>query len=511
MKAAALRWRVTVRRVGYAHQGQHWWAKPTLRLGATLTEVLIATLIMSVGIVSVFTLFPISVLRTVQATNRTNAKFVKENASQQVANSPALLTGFTAAGGASPVAGFNNRFQWQALTQYSVGDVVVASIRPGTARPTSFGWFVCTAVTDPNTSNAPGTSDVIEPKWNGAGVTNESEITWQRFTSLGATVSGRYVIDPLGSNIAATDGQTADVVDTFGNKTNQTTGVATPFPPATLPLLRINGSLSTLISAIDNCSGGDSWQQVLQAVPTNVAASSVTFPPSTDLAGIFPAGAALVRPRVVLTSLDGSQTVVRESSGLPAGNVVNWSAAKPLPIRFLPANIGQARIEVFNRRYAWFLTVRNVGAQPEIKCIVTFNRSGNTAEEHAYATNFGNANVDVNNDGVADGIGGNQAVIAWQPGAATGWDPEGTGANAFEPAPLIKAGNWLFDARDASWYRIQSVDATSLSTATPNWAFVTLDQTVRVRTPDDASGPPANAQPIGRCVLMPGIIDVFDF
>jgi type II secretory pathway pseudopilin PulG len=50
------------------------------RSGATLTEVLMSLLIMGLGITSVFTLFPMSVLRSVKATNLTNATLLSQSA-----------------------------------------------------------------------------------------------------------------------------------------------------------------------------------------------------------------------------------------------------------------------------------------------------------------------------------------------------------------------------------------------------------------------------------------------
>ena len=485
------------------------------RVGATLTEVLMAILIMGVGVVSVFTLFPISVLRTIQATNQTNAKFLKENTEEQVAQSPIFLTALTPSGNAapaSPIAGLNYRATWAPQTDYDVNDVVVASVKPGGVLPQPLEWFICTVTSDPNTSNPDGTSDLLEPQWNTAGPTIETEVQWEPASTVFPTipvVGARYVVDPLGLTTAAADGQSAFIVDTFGNRTSTATGLAAALPA---PLLRIHGSLSTPSQAVDFCTHPDSWQQVIEATPFNVAVDSVTFPPTVDLSGI--SGTALVAPRVVLTSSDGRQTAVRRLTSITTPTA-SWSAVTdPLPAGFPLADVGLARIEIFNRRYSWFLTVRNVGAQPEIKCIVTFNRGFNTTEEHAYAANFGNPNIDVDGDMNADSTQGltsaNQVMIAWQPTGAAGFDPEGTGDVTFEPDPLLKAGNWLFDARDASWYRIQSLDNASNASATPQWAVLSLDRTVRIITPDDATGPPAAATPIGRAILMPGIIEIFD-
>ena len=59
--------------------------------GVTLSEVLVSMLIMSVGVVSLATLFPISVLRTAQATQLTHAVFLRNNAEAAVESNLGLL------------------------------------------------------------------------------------------------------------------------------------------------------------------------------------------------------------------------------------------------------------------------------------------------------------------------------------------------------------------------------------------------------------------------------------
>ena len=51
-----------------------------LRPGTTLTEVLMSILIMSIGVVTLATLFPIAILRSVQATQLTNATILRYDA-----------------------------------------------------------------------------------------------------------------------------------------------------------------------------------------------------------------------------------------------------------------------------------------------------------------------------------------------------------------------------------------------------------------------------------------------
>ncbi len=62
------------------------------RRGSTLTEVLVAILIMSIGIVSVAAIFPLSVLRTIKATNLTRATNLRYNVEAVVERYPWMIT-----------------------------------------------------------------------------------------------------------------------------------------------------------------------------------------------------------------------------------------------------------------------------------------------------------------------------------------------------------------------------------------------------------------------------------
>jgi len=54
------------------------------RLGVTLIEVLMSLMIMSIGVVAVVSVFPLAILRSVQATNLTNAVFLRYNAETKI-------------------------------------------------------------------------------------------------------------------------------------------------------------------------------------------------------------------------------------------------------------------------------------------------------------------------------------------------------------------------------------------------------------------------------------------
>ena len=63
------------------------------RSGATLTEVLMAIFVMSIGVVSVVTLFPLAILRAVHATQLTNSKVLEENIEEFIGTNRWMLRG----------------------------------------------------------------------------------------------------------------------------------------------------------------------------------------------------------------------------------------------------------------------------------------------------------------------------------------------------------------------------------------------------------------------------------
>ncbi len=82
-----LRWRVMETPPAIPHsalRAPHW-------KGSTLTEVLVALMIASIGLVSVATLFPMSVLRSVKAAQTTSATDVRYNAEEAMDRYPDII------------------------------------------------------------------------------------------------------------------------------------------------------------------------------------------------------------------------------------------------------------------------------------------------------------------------------------------------------------------------------------------------------------------------------------
>ena len=102
--------------------------------GVTLSEVLVSMLIMSVGVVSLATLFPISVLRTAQATQLTHAVFTRNNAEAAVESNLGLLSnaqiyGFSGLGVIDPLGVFLREHHHAPESLLSAGRRVLSAVR----------------------------------------------------------------------------------------------------------------------------------------------------------------------------------------------------------------------------------------------------------------------------------------------------------------------------------------------------------------------------------------------
>ena len=122
-------------------------ATAAVRSGATLTEVLMSLLIMSVGILSVMSLYPIALLRTIRAAQVTNATILSENAVEDLLAGVELVDGV-------PV--------WQPAQRYVVGDIVRPQPRFGAAADTN-RMFQLIGGNDPDGLAGPLVSGVREP------------------------------------------------------------------------------------------------------------------------------------------------------------------------------------------------------------------------------------------------------------------------------------------------------------------------------------------------------------
>lgn len=500
----------------------HPSSSTTIRRGVTITEVLVSLAVMSVGVIAVATLFPLSVLRTVQATQLTNAAQLRYNFEGMAGARPEVFAGAEA---------------WQAGKSYAVGDLVVGTIPSET-------YYECTTG---------GTSFTLEPGWQGIGNTTTEDpggaavpkwithrarifvvdpLGWQnrtedltaaptvnsanirntfgRTTLAGGTIANdsRYrivrfrggvpgtLLNPSSSTFWPTVGSQPEIAANFGARqmavlpdswVNQTdtTEITTPAAPVTT--LQLSNLPTSLIQTLDRNA-----DNVVDLVLTSATAAE------RDISA-----------RVTLYDVTGKVSHVRQLTRIdtPSAGVeqLTWTGA--LPNGFVPA---RARVETFEPRYSWMLSGRHNGPTAYLNLVVFFRRSSDPEDELIHPAHFriGSWPGADNTLGTADDIAEPTVVIQFH-------------ADLNGQRPFLKRGGYVCDAQNNRWYRVISfrevADArAALLLLDPNFAgtmantpgaVVKLDNGVLEESgfyPNDGG-----SEEPGGAILMPGIIDVY--
>ena len=514
----------------------------TTRAGATLVEVLMALLIMAVGVTSVFTLFPLSILKAIQANHLTNAKLYEGAIKDTLLTHPQLWTG-------AP--------EWKENTGYYHAMTVTPPFDPdilpypsrwvtpkasGRMLPETNQLFYCTRdPAAPLTAQysgtrapefqvlnnwSPGTpiggyqNTAIPPSMQTA---PDGSLIWTPYRHspyLANPLWSAYVVDPLGWYRAGPlidPAQFGEIIST------DSSGAAN-----TINMDRIHCQLAS--GAADSIYRlQDSWNVVLEPTPVTVTTPSATqvqieFP--TTLTSEVDGNSLSPTHRIVLLSTFSPRVVALPVLG--ASNTPSGSSFLTLD-GVLPAGVifDQARIEVqAPGRYSWLMSVHS-GPRGEFdaQCAVVFNRSFETLDEQGYRAEFCRTE-DLDGDGAIDAgedemlpngrLDTNIAKVRWP------YDP-----NA-DP-PRIKEGGYIFDASFGYWYKIQKIEVNEERVDiadVPNAAgayvrtIMTLSDQVKVSTNAVTAGTSyfsdygvydPNTTTLYDCqaVLLPGVIHVF--
>ena len=485
------------------------------RAGTSLSEVLISLLVMSVGVVSLATLFPIAVLRSVQATHLTNATNLRYNVEALLSVRPQLYT---------------IGAPWVAGTTYAVGDLVTPTELTSLKSPPMV--FQCTAA---------GVSGIQEPAWDqvNGNLTNDGAVVqWTTFRLQ------NYVIDPLGKwNVESSYRSTAANGDFFGNTNGGPRVVQLPsgafnvraFPGlgasnqylaaevATLPDSWITQAESNAVTGITGttCTLTDMQVDVAQTLPID---STGTFPQS----------------RIVLFDGTGKFSEVRPISAcgpLTGANItVTWPTFSG-PLNISPV---KGRIESKEQRYSWILSVRRgFSGTSFMDVVVFFRRSYSAKDEQVYPATF-TASMDPGFDGQpgvqgvdddGDGTTDNLRELGW-PGSDD--SPRNWVVVQYDDSigdkPYLKKGGFVTDADGLRWYRIidivegdiingytplavmtkAGVNTTAAlftsASPSPKSIFLRVENKILQSGPQPAA--PGGA-PNGGAILMKGIVDVY--
>lgn len=472
---------------------------PLFNRGVTLIEVLMSMMIMALGVSAVMVLFPISVLRSVQATQLTNAAILKTNAVALINARKQLIFDPDGDGNLQEHIGRQNELR------YIVDPGGYFAIAQNTNFSTPYCQFATLSAgndsTLPNDSTLRGGADWFgNVDTNGDGIPEPFPVMprYDGGIRIG-TMSGSFPggFRPLGGN------------------------------PAEMQALRL---LASTLSKL-----GDAWETQYDGVPEGFlfsdgtpSASAVSgaeivglvLSPDHDLSGV-PSAASLVPRitgtqiipdpevcRVVVFSQDGKFSVALPLIAVdPATNRIIWSedvdfsgaaydASEDLnlnltnEIRLLPPQfvnpvtggyeIGRVLLQTARTQdYNWLLTVRRGrdGQARGVDVVITHNKSITADDERLYTTSF---------------LPGAFSVQMIVDGGLT------EGLEVAQPA--LRRGGYLLDIENARWYRIASYTekkAISIGTVTGDGYVINLETSV------------GSGSPIGKAMFLPGVIDVY--
>jgi len=465
-----LRSRFSTRAGRADHPETNVTGSPASRRASTLTEVLVALMVTSIGLVSVATLFPLSVLRSVKATQVTAATECRYNAEVAIDMYPRMIT--------NPV-----NVAWNA-------------INGGTP-----------AVWDPPAgfqSLAATPNYVIDPLGfaavQGLGLTiGAGNFAWQKHPEhwYGNDLNGG--VAPPSTSVPWVDAN------------NGLFGIA-----------RYPGTWRTMAAADHLVTLPDSWPLQYDTVGGTLAAdpgaAAGLGPTQITLPGLnfsSPLGGTNPSVRIVMFSTDGVSCQIRYVTAFQ-GTTVLWTEDTnsngvldpgedlngngnldhyPLPASFVNLGVGIIRIELQERRYTWLLTVRQSNPQTtppsaNVDCVVFFKRSMENigVDEALYQAVFT--------------IGSTQVPVTYPLGV----NP----ATNLPLKPFMKRGGFVFDANNAFWYRISNVVEPPIYVPNPpppagmGAALLVLD------FPANASSNPNNDQRVLQRAMFPrGVVDVY--
>jgi hypothetical protein len=373
--------------------------------GSTLVEVLASILALAIGVTMVATLYPVSILRSINATRLTRGTIHRYNAeawidvfTDQLVYNPDLVPS-TNLPAHSPRKHYDPANPG-AQGGYEGNNYIVDPI----------GWELIRRDNDGAAAPFTNANQFGAGGWQGGGL--------QRYNGL----NDRQM--PLTAAQFAIARQVAEAPDSWveplkGEFTVTGTG-SMGGPPPTSWYVDITGPSTGDMQSLASQLGG-------------------TEPPLT---------------RVIVLDADNkfshARTISSISPDTPAAGThrITWTTGGGLPATgFTPAT---ARIQTQERQFTWMLTVRNrseIGA-PDIKkanvdVVVFFRRQYSTAVENTAWTFSGGGLVYT----VQSPTGGPLPL------------PPGT------PRPFLKRGAWMCDTINARWYRIQRV--LNEDTATP--------------------------------------------
>lgn len=519
---------------------------PQPRAGTSLTEVLMSLLIMSIGVVSVATLFPISAMRTLEANKQTNSTLARFFSESLVDVDPQLIhnpDGVFPPGGADATP-YNSASSTVPLGTPPAAAVIVPTFR--------------------------GQNYLVDP------------IGWQGFNESGTAPGSPIAVTAASAYVSPRDffgnNQPATVNWPLPHRYVGASLFPIPYPTTAAELIAARVQAATLATQPDN------WKlvseaQILSASPSptppyatpvitslgldnDVDLSTITedvndngtLDPGEDRNNNGVLDDVLPGVRAVIFDVDGTHSETRDLISVTVSPPsIAWATTSPLPTRFnvspstgASPNLGKVRIEQRDLVYTWMLTVRKRPSGPaSVDVVVFFKRNFDPAREQVFSCEFrkwklrrdavndfdgtttnlqpGIAGVDDDGNGVVDDVieigypvtnaaeqdYSNSVVTLKVPSSAT--DDE---------RPKPHRGGYIFDTKNGLWYRIRAIQ-NQQTVGTEDWVDLVLDETIKLDNTEDlipdggltaGKGEDLNGDSLltrGGAIVHPNVVNVF--
>lgn len=454
------------------------------RRGVTLTEVLMSLMIMSIGIASVATLFPIAALRSAQATRLTNGAILKHNIEAVIRARPELI--------------FDPDGDWV------------------NSNSTQTGYWA--RLTEHFSANSEK-NYIVDPSgyFSAAGKYSGQ---YGSMTAAGAAAmnavpaASRDFADYLGNSATGlTSGTPVAALPRFdgGLRAAGLAGTGA-FSRATAPVTLSATTLAEFKAASTHLAGlGDGWEKIVDDValsyvwsdgsvatanPGGETIVGVVLDSEIDLDGVVSSSqyvtgfSGISDPEYTLITVFAADG--RNSQSFPlttiSGHNCLWTEPTGVDLngdgevetRSLPFEFGEeiGRVVIQKRRvqdFSWMLTVRRAsdGRAAGVDIVVMFNDGRNPESERVFPAVF------------TSGVLG--LTVA---------KTSGTNINGDPAEPILKKGGFVLDVNNARWYRIANyVEDPADSTQ----YLITLDSEAEESSPGGGGG----------AIFLPGIVDVY--
>ena len=465
------------------------------RRAVTLIEVLMSLMIMSIGVSAVMVLFPISVLRSVQSTQMTNATILKYNTEAQLRRDPKVIF--------DPDGNFdlatNEQQRQQAVSEHYQS----AAFRNYIVDPVGFHGFFGFD----NDGN--GTVDTTDDAW----ARSFGNDGYQPGFQLGAPPT--IVVPSLRRYDGRVISQFVGAVESGVQSSALSADQITALQQLASRLARLGDGKTVQLDTIAEGTplvrtiAGTPYFVGVQ-VPSSVAMDElIAIPTSTNSnpGGLIPDPELA---EIVLFSVDGrfSQTYPLTHIS-PADRKAFWSeydddatASAPVDfnrngyadIRPLPAQFGGSVGRVLLRSvrtadYSWLLTVRrgSDGQARGVDVVIRYHSGVKPQDERVFPATFAK---------------GFNIVGLSRPGDGT--------------EPTLKRGQFIFDPANARWYRITDYEERPSAgfipaAEVPFWAAYDYRVAIETAAVADAGRLPtaSTAAVYSGGMLLPGVIDVY--